>query len=286
MGNTCDERNYEITITARNKMLSDIIVKDIGDSIKLNDLSLVNFVTWSYCGPIEFEIRPLHDDEFPAFTTVRFPLHTETEFNKANNYNIVITCPSTQDAAIVAAYMHMKLVGFDDYINNRIVLTLDSNVVYLCIGAECDVYPKLCVVKSTKAKTVDGNVCAKSTNPTGWVFDPAIRVLDKSWYPTGDIYATSMLISGVDVMAVDMITELTADNFIKSALGPGGSIYKYLDTTNNPIRDYATEELGVLSCSNLKCGDYIVNNNGMVWLVLGEWQKLRCMEDNNEKAEN
>ena len=43
MGNTCDERNYEITITARNKMLSDIIVKDIGDSIKLNDLSLVNF---------------------------------------------------------------------------------------------------------------------------------------------------------------------------------------------------------------------------------------------------
>lgn len=244
-----------------------------------------------------FKMCPPSEYEFPTFDMVRSPLHTETRSNVANNYMIWITCPSYQDTYIVANHIHTQLQGYRDYIDSAISLSydLDDCMITLFIGAECDVYPKFNVAK-LPTYSVDRSKCPKPqmTRQLGaqsvdaehtkgkWVYDPFIAMQ----HLTGNIYATPVPIIGVGMMPVSLVTLSGASDFIKSALDSEGVVYGCYNNNHSPIKDYIAVKLERIPIDKLKLGDYIVNDDGMAWLVLEGWPKLRSMEDNNEKIGN
>lgn len=68
-------------------------------------------------------------------------IHTETEFDKGNNFEITIECDSHEDAAKIGELIHDNLKGLQDYVDSKILLNCDTDKVVLAFGAESDCYP-------------------------------------------------------------------------------------------------------------------------------------------------
>lgn len=84
------------------------------------------------------------DDTSVVYPTVYLKhdsIHTESEFNKANNFEITIKCISNDQATRVGEAIHKNIKGMQEYIDSKVLLNYNSDEVVLAIGAECDCYP-------------------------------------------------------------------------------------------------------------------------------------------------
>lgn len=123
---------YEITIRCRNKDLKEEIEKQIvhtlrGNIIKCkiknidgNRIRLDIPQVWLFAPIITFGYEE--------------NLHNETESDTASNFEIDIQCDSDDHASMVGSLIHDQFVGLDDYINNKILLNVDGNSVFVCFG--------------------------------------------------------------------------------------------------------------------------------------------------------
>jgi tRNA threonylcarbamoyladenosine modification (KEOPS) complex Pcc1 subunit len=79
---------------------------------------------------------------YPTISLGQEPgIHTETEFDKANNFVITIDCDSEENAEKVATRIHENFRGNSDYVDSKILLNFDGTSVTIGIGAETDFIP-------------------------------------------------------------------------------------------------------------------------------------------------
>lgn len=142
---------YEITIKCRTKALKEKIETQITSTFRKN---IIMGVLKSSHDSNDIRLDISKTGMFVPMIAYGYEenLHTETEFDKASNFEISIQCHTGFDAETVANLIHDQLVGLDDYINTKILLNRDGKKVFVCFGAECDYYPILVFINEMRLK--------------------------------------------------------------------------------------------------------------------------------------
>ena len=138
------DTKYEAYVNCRNQELKDLVLPQLLQQATTDNRNKI-IIAGIHLLPEETNFEFFIKDSSRNMPVVMFGfkegLHTETEFDKASNFDMRIKCPDKSTAAKIGAFIHNQFCGLKDYVDSKILLNCDTEDVVVVFGAESDYYP-------------------------------------------------------------------------------------------------------------------------------------------------